>query len=57
MRIPSCICPTASVTLIPMIDLRNIGISPARPGLGAILEIGLIPKLLPIITVAVPGPA
>jgi hypothetical protein len=36
---------------------RNFGFSPARPGMVATLSIGLIPELLPIITVAVPGPA
>lgn len=36
---------------------RTIGLIPAQPGSVATLSIGLIPELLPIITVAVPGPA
>ena len=39
-------------------ETRN-GFVPALPGAGlpSTLSIGLIPELLPIITVAVPGPA
>ncbi|HLG97047.1 MAG TPA: hypothetical protein VKX49_12110 [Bryobacteraceae bacterium] len=40
-----------------MIDPRTIGTLPARPGRDTNLVIDLIPELLPIITVAVPGPA
>jgi hypothetical protein len=49
--------PNRSANLVSMISERTLGFIPAQPGLGATLTIGLLPKLLPIITVAVPGPA
>ena len=49
--------PDRSANLVPMTRQRTIGTLPARPGVVATLSIGLIPELLPIITVAVPGPA
>ena len=40
-----------------MINQRKPGFVAALPGARTILSIGLIPELLPNITVAVPGPA
>ena len=57
MQIPSCICRIAQLLLFVMISQRTIGLFPAQPGWVATLSIGLVPELLPIITVAVPGPA
>jgi len=40
-----------------MINRGTTGFVSALPGVRTVLSIGLIPELLPIITVAVPGPA
>ena len=49
--------PDRSANLVPMTRQSSNGFILAQPGSAASLSIGLIPELLPIITVAVPGPA